>query len=237
MPPGLPPARTAPWPPWARNRRALLAALAGAGFLVAGAAGWASDGGARADLVLAAEAAALLAWTAGVMAAVRRPPRPHAPRLDGAPLLQAAGVRRHGAALVLLPLLTAAAAGLFTHRDEPGSLLLLGVLAFGALAWLATRPARAFRLLQEGLELRARGRPFALVRFERLREVRVETFKAHAGLVLLGQEGEPSAGVSVWLDGSPELAAALLERAPGAALEGEGVRHRLAVLAAELRRA
>jgi hypothetical protein len=49
-------------------------------------------------------------------------------------------------------------------------------------------------------------------------------------------DGSPSVGVSVWLDGTPELAAELLARVPEAALADPEARRALEALAAEARR-
>ncbi|ACL66916.1 conserved hypothetical protein [Anaeromyxobacter dehalogenans 2CP-1] len=227
--------RRAAWPPWKENRRLALSVAAVA--LVVGAAVLWGRGDGRADVALAAQAAALFGWFALLMVAVRRPPRARAPRhASGAALLRAGIARRLAFPLLLAPALGAVAVR--AVREQPGAagLGLAGLVALGVVFLVASalRSGRAFRLGEDGLELRLRGRPAALLRWTRIREVRVETWRAHAGLVLLGEEGSPSLGVSAWLDGSAELAAALLQRAPARALDGPGTREALQALAGEL---
>ncbi|ABC83203.1 hypothetical protein [Anaeromyxobacter dehalogenans] len=227
--------RRAAWPPWKENRRVALSVAAVA--LAIGAVVLWGRGTGRPDVALAAQAAALLGWFALLMVAVRRPPRARAPRdASGAAILRAGLARRLAFPLLLAPALGAVAVR--AVREQPGAagfgLAGLAALVVLFLALGALRPARAFRLGEDGLELRLRGRPAALLPWSRLREVRVETWRAQAGLVLLGEEGSPSLGVSAWLDGSAELAAALLLRAPARALAGPGTREALEALAGGL---
>jgi hypothetical protein len=216
------------WPPWKQSRRAALGAAAvalalGAGALVA-AAGEGSD---RADL---ARLVALAAWFAAMMWALRRRPRTAAPREQGVPVLRASAPRRFALPLLLLPLAALAVTRAAHEGGNAAAAGGLGALVVAGLAWMATRADRRFALLAEGLELRVRGGR-ALLRFEEIREVRVEVYRRHAGVVLIGGPGAPSLGLSAWLDGVPELARALLGAAPPSALDAEA-RARLEALAA-----
>lgn len=226
--------RPAPWPPWRERRRAVLAVLAGASAL--GAAALWTRGAGRPELVGLARAAALLAWFALVMLLVRLPPRARAPRAGGARVLRASLARR-----LSLPLAIGPALGLVAFRvlaEDPGRAgrwaAAVTALVVAGLTVMALRGTRAVRLLPEGLEPGGRGG--AVLRWERIRAVRIQTYRRHAGLVLLGMEGSPSVGVSVWLDGTPELAAELLARAPAQALADPEARAALEALAAEARR-
>jgi hypothetical protein len=226
--------RSAPWPPWRERRRAVLAVLAAASAL-ASAALWVRAE-ARPELGGLARAAALLAWFALVMLLVRLPPRARAPREGGAAVLRASLARR-----LALPLAIGPALGLVALRmlaDERGAAgrwaAAFTALVVAGLTLAALRGTRALRLLPEGIE--PRGRDGAVLRWERIRAVRIETYRRHAGLVLLGMDGSPSVGVSVWLDGTPELAAELLARAPAEALADPEARSALEALAAEARR-
>ena len=210
----------------------VLAVLAAASAL--GSAALWSRGAGRPDLVGLARAAAVLAWFALVMLLVRLPPRARAPREGGARVLRASLARR-----LSLPLAIGPALGLVAWRvlaDEPGTAgrwaAAFTALIVAGLTFAALRGTRAVRLLPEGLEPRGRG---AVLRWERIRAVRIQTYRRHAGLVLLGVEGSPSVGVSVWLDGTPELAAELLARAPAEALSDPEARSALEALAAEAR--
>lgn len=227
------PQRSAPWPPWRDRRRAVLAAL---GVLAAvGAAVLWSRGAGRADLAAGARAAALLAWFALLMAAIRLPPRPRAPRVGGAGVLRASLPRRLSTPLVIGPALALVAWRVHAEGMGPAAKLVaaLSAVAVAGLLLSALRGQPELLLRPEGLEVRTR-RGGGLLGWDRIRAVRVETFRRHAGLVVLGAEGSPSAGVSAWLDGVPELASELLARAPAAALSGPGVRAALEALAREL---
>jgi hypothetical protein len=216
------------WPPWKQSRRAALTAAAvavalGAGALVA-VAGRGSD---RAEL---ARVVALAAWFAAMTWALRRRPRATAPREQGVPVLRASAPRRFALPLLVLPLALLAVTRAAQEGGNATAAGGLGVLVVAGLAWIATRGDRRFALLPGGLELRMRGGR-ALLRFDELREVRVQVYRRHAGLVLIGGPGAPSLGLSAWLDGVPELARALLGAAPPAAL-GPEARARLEALAA-----
>ncbi len=229
------PRRRAPWPPWRDNRRIALTVIGVAAAV--GAAVLFRRGGERPDLAAAARAAALLAWFALLMAAVRLPPRPRAPRVGGTAVLRASLVRRLATTLVIGPALALVAWRVHADGAGPAARLLaaLTVAVIALLLVSALRGHPGFRLRPEGLEVRGR-RGGGLLVWDRIRAVRVETYRRHAGLVLLGAEGSPSAGVSAWLDGVPELAAELLARAPAAALSEPGVRTALEALARELER-
>lgn len=228
------PRRRAPWPPWTERRRSALAIIAVAAAL-ATAALWARGGG-RPDLAGAARASGLLAWFALLMLVIRLPPRARAPREGGVPVLRASLARR-----LSLPLAIGPALGLVAWRvleEEPGATGAwaagLTGLVIAGLVVAALRGSRALRILPDGLE--PRGRAGAVLRWEQIRAVHVQTYRRHAGLVVLGAAGSPSAGVSVWLDGTPELASELLARAPAGALSDPEVRAALETLAGELRR-
>lgn len=225
------PRRRAPWPPWRERRRPALAIVAVAAALAAVAL-W-TRGGGRPDLAGAARAAALLAWLSLVMLAIRLPPRARAPREDGVPVLRASLARRLSVPLVIGPALGLVAWRALAEQPGAGGRWAAGLSAAVVAAFLvgALRGQRAVRILPAGLEPRGRGG--AVLRWERIRAVRIQTWRRHAGLVLLGEEGSPSVGVSVWLDGSPELAAELLARAPAGALSDPEVRAALEALARE----
>lgn len=227
------PAHRAAWPPWTENRRAGLAAAAAAAAL--GALALFGRGAGRPDLLAAGKAAVVVAWFALLMAGIRLPPRPRARRERGRAVLRASLLRRLSTPLLLAPVL-----GLVAWRiqaDQPGAvgLALAGLLgaAVALLVLSALRHRREFVLRVDGLEAHA-GRGAAFLPWAGIRAVRVEAWRRHAGLVLLGGEGSPSFGVSAWLDGSAELAAALLAHAPAEALAGAGVREALEALAGEL---
>jgi hypothetical protein len=229
----IPAPRRAPWPPWKENRRVALAVIGAAAAL--GAAVLWSRGGHRPDLAAAGRAAALLAWFALLMAIVRLPPRPRAPRQDGTAVLRASLPRRLAMPLVIGPALALVAWRV--HADQPwpaGAILAaLAVAVIAGLLVAALRGPREFLLRPDGLELRSRPGG-GLLRWDRIRAVRVETYRRHAGLVLLGAEESPSVGVSAWLDGAPELAAELLAHAPASALADPAVHAALEALAREL---
>lgn len=234
----MPLRRRAVWPPWKENRRLALVGVAAALALLA-AVLWGRAGG-RPDLAFAARAFGLLAWFALLMAMVRRAPRARAPRdASGAAILRAALPRRLALPLLLAPALGAVGARALEVQPGAGGIALAALAAAVVLGLAASalRQQRSFRLGEEGLELRLHGRPAALLRWDRIRAVRVETWRSHSGLVLLGEEGSPSLGVSAWLDGSAELAAAVLQRAPAGALDGPGTRGALQALAGALGRA
>ncbi len=228
-----PPRRRAPWPPWNDRRRPALAILAVAAALAAAALR--ARGGGRPDLAGAARAAGLLAWFALLMLVIRLPPRARAPREGGVPVLRASLARR-----LSLPLAIGPALALVAWRvveDEPGAtgawVAGLTALIIAALLAAALRGPRALRIVPEGLEPRGSG---AVLRWDQIRAVQIRTYRRHAGLVVLGAPGGPSAGVSVWLDGTPELASELLIRAPADALSDPEVRAAIETLAGELRR-
>src|SRR5512146_2330574 len=169
--------RTAPWPPWRERRRVVLAVLAAASAL--GSAALWSRGAGRPDLVALARAAALLAWFALVMLLVRLPPRARAPREGGARVLRASLARR-----LSLPLAIGPALGLVAWRvlaDEPGPAgrwaAAFTALIVAGLTVAALRGPRALRLLPEGLEPRGRGG--AVLRWEGIRAVRIQTYRRH----------------------------------------------------------
>lgn len=211
----------------------MLAVLAAASAL-ASAALWARGGGR--ELVGLARAAALLAWFALVMLLVRLPPRARAPREGGVRVLRASLARRLSVPLVIGPALGLVAWRALAEQPGAGGRWAAGLSAAVVAAFLvgALRGQRVVRILPAGLEPRGRGG--AVLRWERIRAVRIQTWRRHAGLVLLGEEGSPSVGVSVWLDGTPELAAELLARAPPEALADPEVRGALEALAADARR-
>lgn len=229
----VPPRSRAAWPPWKDRRRIALAAIAA--VAAPGAIALWIAGGDRPDLAAGARAAGLLAWFAFLMAAIRLPPRPRAPREGGTAVLRASLARRLAMPLVLGPALALVAWRV--RAEQPGAagaaVVALTVAVVAALLLAALRGRREFVLRPEGLELR--GRDGGLLRWERIRAVRVEAYRRHAGLVLLGDEESPSAGVSAWLDGTPELAGELLAHAPASALSPPEVRAALEVLASELR--
>jgi hypothetical protein len=227
-------ARPAPraWPPWKENHRlALILALAAA-FV---ASVLCAPRG-RAAPAAAMVGAWLLGWLAALLFLARLPPRPDARREPGALLLGVSPVRRLALPLLLAPAAFAVGARAVTSRGSAGPLLLLAALVagMGALALLALREDRRFRITSDGLELRLRGGGQARIPWEQVRSVRVQPGRSQARIVVFGGEGTPSARVSAWLDGSADLAAALLARAPAAALEAPGVREALEALARAL---
>lgn len=230
------PRRRAPWPPWRDNRRVALAVIGVAAAL--GAAVLWSRGVERPDLASAARAAALVAWFALLMAAIRLPPRPRAPRVGGTALLRASLPRRLSTPLVIGPALVLVAWRVHADGAGPAAKLLAAALSAAAVAWLLVSALRGhpeLLLRPDGVEIHARGGG-GLLRWDQIRAVRVETYRRHAGLVLLGAEGSPSAGVSAWLDGVPELASELLARAPATAIDDPDVRAALEALARDLER-
>lgn len=197
-----------------------MVAVLGAGMVTA------ARSGDRADLAALGRLAVVGAWFGGLMLLLRRPPRPRAPRVGGVPVLRASAVRRLALPLVLLPLVVLVVQRAFQEGTRGGVIALGAFAGMAGLAWLATRADRRFHLTDRGVELHVRGARL-LLPYDRIREVQVATYRRHAGLVLVGEEGHPGLGISAWLDGIAELARALLERAPARALDGPGVREAL----------
>ncbi|WP_248359382.1 PH domain-containing protein [Anaeromyxobacter oryzae] len=225
-------ARRRRFPPWSENRRvAAVFAIALAAAVALPLSGLLHPDG-RPDPGAALRLGGLAAWAAAVMIVARWPPRARARREDLVPVLRRSAVRRFSGVAFAGPL-----AALVALRDD-GALgpaakaFAVAVLVGLAALDLVARP-RAFRLLPEGIEVLRAGSAAGLLRWDAIRAVHVEEGRRYAGVVLHGDRG--AVAVSAWLDGSAELAAVLLARAPPRALAGPGVRDGLEALAADPR--
>jgi hypothetical protein len=223
-------ARPRGFPPWAENRRvAVVFAVALAASVALPLSGLLQPDG-RADPGAALRLGGLAAWAAVVMIVTRWPPPALAARQGGVPVVRRSPVRRLSGLAFAGPIAVAVVlrdGGLAAPVKALAALLLGGLAVLDLLG----RP-QTYALLRDGVEARLPGAPPRLLRWDAIRAVRVEAGRRYAGIVLSG--GGIALGVSAWLDGSAELAAEVLARAPARALATPGVRDGLEALAAPL---